>query len=176
MLQAFYSSEIIWATSIPIIKISILLLYVRIFGRLRYMRITAWVIGIFSICWGIMVILVCALQCRPVQYTWDKSIQGTCINAPLFFIIGSAPNVFTDFVILALPLHAVWNLQTTKFQKVSLLCIFSLGSLYVCSSTDPSSVLLTADRTCVISLVRFIELIQNKDPDATCEKTSPYNG
>ena len=127
--QAFYASEIIWATSIPIIKLSILLLYIRIFGRLRYFKNLAYIIGIFSVCWGIMVILVCALQCRPVQFTWDKSGKGTCINAPLFFIIGSAPNVLTDFVLLVLPLPAVWNLHTTRAQKISLTGIFMLGSL-----------------------------------------------
>lgn len=128
-LQAFYASELIWGASIPIIKLSILLLYIRIFGRLRYFKLLAYIIGTFSVCWGIMVILVCALQCRPVQYTWDKSIKGTCINAPLFFIIGSAPNVFTDFVLLVLPLPAVWNLHTTRAQKISLTGIFMLGSL-----------------------------------------------
>ncbi|KAL9051676.1 MAG: hypothetical protein Q9206_004612 [Seirophora lacunosa] len=128
-LQAFYASELIWAASIPIIKISILLLYIRIFGRLRYFKILAYIIGVFSICWAIMVILVCAFQCRPVQLVWDKSVSGTCINAPLFFIIGSAPNVFTDFVLLVLPLPAVWNLHTTRAQKISLTVIFLLGSL-----------------------------------------------
>ncbi|KAL8709212.1 MAG: hypothetical protein Q9225_007482, partial [Loekoesia sp. 1 TL-2023] len=143
--QAFLASELIWAASIPIIKISILLLYIRIFGRVRYFKITAYIIGVFSICWSIMVILVCALQCRPVQFIWDKSIKGTCINAPLFFIIGSAPNTFTDFVLLALPLPAVWNLHTTRAQKISLTVIFLLGSL----------------------LVRLIQLITNKTMDVT---------
>ncbi|KAI4234760.1 MAG: hypothetical protein LQ349_003587 [Xanthoria aureola] len=148
--QAFYASELIWGASIPIIKLSILLLYIRIFGRLRYFKNLAYIIGIFSVCWGIMVILVCALQCRPVQFTWDKSVKGTCINAPLFFIIGSAPNVLTDFVLLVLPLPAVWNLHTTRAQKISLTGIFMLGSL-----------------TCIISLVRFVQLITNANMDAT---------
>ncbi|KAL8727053.1 MAG: hypothetical protein Q9166_006296 [cf. Caloplaca sp. 2 TL-2023] len=148
--QAFFASELIWAASIPIIKISILLLYIRIFGHLRYFKLLAYIIGVFSICWSIMVILVLSFQCRPVQYIWDKSIKGTCVNAPLFFIIGSAPNVFTDFALLVLPLPAVWNLHTTRAQKISLTAIFLLGSL-----------------TCVISLVRFVQLITNATMDAT---------
>ncbi|KAL8675378.1 MAG: hypothetical protein Q9168_000209 [Polycauliona sp. 1 TL-2023] len=126
---AILAHEIIWAASIPIIKISILLLYIRIFGSLRYFRILAYSIGIFSICWAITVILVCSFQCRPIQYIWDRSIKGTCINTTLAFIINSAPNVLTDFVLLVLPLPAVWNLHTTKAQKFSLTVIFLLGSL-----------------------------------------------
>ena len=137
------------------------------------MRIMVWVLGIFTICWGIAVVLVCAFQCQPIQYAWNKSIQGTCINVPLFFVIGSAPNVFTNFVILALPWHAVQQLQTTKFKKASLLSIFSLGSLCVCSSFDSLMHMLTPYRTCIIGLVRLIELIlhRNPGPDGTCEKT-----
>lgn len=148
--KAFFASELIWAASLPIIKISILLLYIRIFGRLRYFRILAYIIGIFSICWAIMVIIVCSFQCRPIQILWDRNVSGTCINTHLFFILGSAPNVFTDFVLLALPLPAVWSLHTTRVQKVSLTVIFVLGSL-----------------TCVISLVRLIQLITNTTADAT---------
>ncbi|KAL8656811.1 MAG: hypothetical protein Q9226_002549 [Calogaya cf. arnoldii] len=148
--KAILSHQLIWAASIPLVKISILLLYIRIFGSLRYFRILAYIIGIFSICWGIMIILVCSFQCRPVQYSWDKSIEGTCINAPLSFIIASALNVFTDFVLLVLPLPAVWNLHTTTSQKISLTVIFLLGSL-----------------TCVISLVRFVELITKITMDLT---------
>lgn len=76
-----------------------------------------------------MVFLVCAFQCKPIEFAWNKTIQGTCINSELFFVIGSAPNVFTDFIVLILPLPAVWALKTSRFQKVSLLGIFMLGGL-----------------------------------------------
>ncbi|ERF73312.1 hypothetical protein EPUS_03145 [Endocarpon pusillum Z07020] len=135
-----------WGMCVCTLLVSILLLYFRIFGRLRYLRLLAYILGIFSICWAIMVVLVCAFQCRPLALIWDKTVDGTCINAPLFFILGSAPNVITDFMVLALPMPAVWRLQTTTMQKISLTGIFLLGSL-----------------TCVISLVRFVQLIQNDD-------------
>lgn len=127
--QVFYASELIWAASIVIIKLSILLLYIRLFGRLRYIRLWAYWLSIFSVCWGIMVILGCSFQCRPLRFIWDKSINGTCINVGLFFILGSAPNVLTDFLVLALPLPAVLALQTSRGQKISLVGIFMLGSM-----------------------------------------------
>ncbi|KAL8933697.1 MAG: hypothetical protein Q9216_006245 [Gyalolechia sp. 2 TL-2023] len=147
---AFLATEIIWAASIPVIKISILLLYVRIFGCLRYFKVLAYIIGTFSICWSIMAMLVPLLQCRPIERIWDRSVDGTCINSTLFFKIGSGPNVLTDFVLLALPLPAVWNLHTTRAQKLSLTATFLLGSL-----------------TCIISLVRLIELITKPTQDHT---------
>ena len=153
--QAYFSTELIWAASIPLIKVSILLLYVRIFGRQRYFRFTAYGLGLFTICWSIMVILVCAFQCQPVQYIWDKSIDGTCINALEFFVVGSTIDVVTDFAILLLPLPSVVRLQLSVFQRVSLVGIFLLGSL-----------------TCVFSLVRLVIITQqlaNFDLDITCK-------
>lgn len=130
--QAYFATELIWAAAIPLIKISILLLYVRIFGRLRYFRILGWGLGIFTAAWGIMVILVCSLQCRPLAYNWDKSIEGgTCINSWIFFVTGSSINTATDLVLLILPLPAVWGLSLGNFQRVSLTGIFLLGSLFV---------------------------------------------
>ena len=127
--QALLAGELIWAVTIPIIKLSILLLYTRIFGRLRYFRILAWTLGAFSILWSISVFVTLCLQCRPIQFNWDKEIDGTCIDTQKFYIAGSAPNTFTDLLILLLPLPAVWGLQTTKSQKAVLTGIFFLGSL-----------------------------------------------
>ena len=130
-VKAYFSAEPIWALTIGLIKISILLLYVKIFRPLRYMRHSAYGIGVFTICWSIMAILVFCLQCRPVQRIWDKAVPGTCINAWLFFVISSAINVVTDFVVLVLPIQATWGLQLPIPQRISVMSIFMLGSLWV---------------------------------------------
>ncbi|MCJ1331320.1 hypothetical protein MMC10_008009 [Thelotrema lepadinum] len=156
--QAYFSTELLWATSIPLIKISILLLYIRIFGRQRYFRLTAYSLSLLTICWSIMVILVCAFQCRPVSYIWDKSIAGgSCIDALQFFVVGSTIDVVTDFAILLLPLPSVVRLQLGVWQRVGLVAVFLLGSL-----------------TCVFSLVRLVVITQqlaNFDLDVTWAST-----
>ncbi|MCJ1353417.1 MAG: hypothetical protein MMC33_003403 [Icmadophila ericetorum] len=150
-VQAIFASQLIWATSIPLIKISILLFYVRIFGRLRYLRLISYGLGVFAICWSIMVILVCALQCRPIQLVWDKTLEGTCVNTYVFYLVGSSLNTLTDFIILILPIPAVWNLKLSVWKRLSLAGIFLLGSL-----------------TCVISLTRLITLgVDNTNVDTS---------
>jgi hypothetical protein len=129
--KIFFASQLLWAVAIPIIKISILLLYTRIFGVLSYFRYTAYILGVFLFLWGIMVVFVVSLACRPLKYTWDKSGEGSCINATVFYIIGSGLNVITDFITLFLPLHAVWYLQSSIQQKLLLTGVFLLGSLWV---------------------------------------------
>ena len=153
--KTMLAAEIIWAASLVPIKISILFLYVRIFGTLRYFRIAAYVLSTFTVLWAATVIIVLGLQCRPVELIWNKMVPGTCINQQNFFIGGSTPDVVIDFVILVLPLHAIWKLQKSLMERISLLAIFVLGSL-----------------TCIISLVRLIELIITADPDQTCRSTA----
>ena len=128
--QSFYALDIIWASSIPFVRLSILLLYNRAF-RLRYLRISLYIIGTFSTFWALIVIIVYACQCRPIQYFWDRTLDGSCINTPLFLIIASATDVASSFVLLALPLRAIWKMKTIMAQKIILTGIFWLGLLYV---------------------------------------------
>lgn len=154
--KTFFASQLLWGVAIPIIKVSILLLYTRIFGVLSYFRYTAYILGVFSVLCGIMVVFVVSLTCRPLKYTWDKSGEGSCINATVFYIIGTGFNVITDFMVLLLPLHAVWYLQSSIQQKLQLTGIFLLGSL-----------------TCAISLARWCSLFQIHGIDETWDLTLP---
>ena len=111
-------------------KISILLFYVRIFGRLRYVRYLAHGIGSFTICWAIAILIVIFLQCQPMERIWNPFIkESSCIQIWLFFIVGSAINSLVDIAILLLPIRPTWNLQMPKAQRISVIGIFSLGSL-----------------------------------------------
>ncbi|RAK95953.1 uncharacterized protein BO80DRAFT_417794 [Aspergillus ibericus CBS 121593] len=149
--QAYWASEIIWTLSIPLIKSSILLLYIRIFGKVRHFRMTAYALGTFSVCWAIMVLLVIIFQCHPVEKAWAPATPGHCINSWLFFVIGSSMNCATDIAILVLPIPSVWRLHLSRMQRVSLVGIFLLGSL-----------------SCVFGLVRLGTMISERNSvDAT---------
>ncbi len=43
------------------------------------------------------------LQCRPINFYWDKTVEGTCFNQPHFYYADAAFNLATDIVILSLP-------------------------------------------------------------------------
>jgi len=43
------------------------------------------------------------LQCRPINFYWDKRIEGTCFDQPTFYYADGAFNLATDLVILSLP-------------------------------------------------------------------------
>lgn len=81
--------------------------------------------------WSISQILVQTFVCTPIASFWDKSVNGTCIpNYPQWYI-NAAGNIFTDLLVLLLPLPAIAKLKLAKGQKLVLVGIFCLGFLYV---------------------------------------------
>ncbi len=43
------------------------------------------------------------LQCRPINYYWDKTVDGRCFDQPTFYYVDASFNLATDLVILSLP-------------------------------------------------------------------------
>ena len=120
--------ECIYVTTVALTKVSLLLMYCRIFP-VPSMRISCWILGTLSVCWCISIIIVCVFQCTPIAKAWNPTIPGHCINLKGSFIGNAIPNILTDVAILTLPMPKVWHLHTTLIQKGQLSVLFLLGSL-----------------------------------------------
>lgn len=121
----------IYTATILFVKLSILTYYVRIFS-VRPFRIAAYAVGSIVVIWAIVVWFISIFSCRPINGFWDKSITTAhCVNSKKFYIGNAVPNIFTDVMILILPVRMVWGLQTNRMQKITLSFIFLLGGLYV---------------------------------------------
>lgn len=67
--------------------------------------------------------------CRPLQYTWDKTIDGECTGEdPVYLIVGIV-NCVIDTCILVLPMPLVFRLQMTLAKRLSVAGMFSFGAL-----------------------------------------------
>lgn len=108
-----------------LIKYSILLLYNRVFpGRTFRKLLIATAVVVTS--WTLTAFFGSTFTCYPVEYQWDKSIKGSCIDyGKLTLAIGIA-NVIIDFILLGLPLPILWKLQMSTRRKI--LLFFTLGA------------------------------------------------
>lgn len=129
------SFECVYCTTVGIVKISILLMYARIFPT-RGFRVAAITLGSIVVGWVIAIIFVSVFQCSPISKAWNPTLPGTCINLKGSFIGNAVPNILTDIAILALPVHVVWGLHATVTHRLSVIAVFLLGSLFV--SLSPS--------------------------------------
>ncbi|KNG81815.1 integral membrane protein [Aspergillus nomiae NRRL 13137] len=136
MIQKF------WAPSMAFVKISIIVFLQRILGTVPAFRIVSNCLIVFIALWAIVALLVNIFQCNPVQFYYDKTLQGGhCMHGQTkFFQAMGSIALVEDVTILLLPVPIVWRLKITLRQKIAVTIVFSLGGL-----------------VCIFSLMRLIE-------------------
>ena len=108
-----------------------ILFYWRLFHSNRNMRVALLIAGAMLIAWNIGALFSGIFQCRPISRVWDKSIPGYCIDSLVYFRAIAGTNLITDLYILFLPLPIVSGLRRPFSEKVALMGIFTLGTLYI---------------------------------------------
>jgi hypothetical protein len=67
--------------------------------------------------------------CNPVQRGWDVTITtGSCINRPALYIATAGLGIYTDIVLLAIPIPVILRLQMPSTEKILTLFVFVVGS------------------------------------------------
>ncbi|KAM0417297.1 hypothetical protein ACHAPT_012678 [Fusarium lateritium] len=125
LLLAF---ECIYVTAVMLVKLALLLMYLRIFPS-RGFRQCAAVIAAIVVGWWIAIVAVSIFQCTPIKKAWMPWIGGSCINLKASFIGNAIPNIGTDVAILCMPMRQIWKLHANLAQRLSLCVMFLLGSL-----------------------------------------------
>jgi rhodopsin domain-containing protein len=127
--KGILAADLIYLPSVALPKLSALCFCLRVFV-FRKARIFTWiVIGVVIINWAAFS-MSAILQCRPLAYCWDKTIQGgVCFNIQVFFRVACVPNIATDVMMLALPITSSMQLRLPLFKKIALCFIFLTGSV-----------------------------------------------
>ncbi|KAE8384489.1 hypothetical protein BDV23DRAFT_177019 [Aspergillus alliaceus] len=130
-LKLYFIAQLLYKINLGLTKISILLLYVRLFIQ-RWFRFTCWTWISVILAFTIGTVFSSIFQCSPVQYAFNKSVPGgTCINMTAFWYANAAFNILSDLVIIVLPVPVISNLQLPLKSKVALCGIFAVG-IFVC--------------------------------------------
>lgn len=125
-MQLLLIAEILYFTNIYTIKISLLYLYRRIFP-LQWFKRVLLAFGIFLTAMTLASLLVCVLQCIPLQKMWNPAVSGHCVEFGKFALAMSCINICTDVFMLALPLPVVWGLKINATQKWLVSLSFVMG-------------------------------------------------
>jgi hypothetical protein len=126
----FWISQLFYKLSLLCTKLSICFLYRRIFERARAAFNTAlYSVMVLVGAYYTAAVLVTIFECTPVSKSWIKSQPGHCINTTSFFYANAAFNIFTDVVIMALPIPVIYSLHLPLRQRLLLCCIFAVGLL-----------------------------------------------
>ncbi|KAL8999138.1 MAG: hypothetical protein Q9169_001917 [Polycauliona sp. 2 TL-2023] len=124
---AINASIIFYLVALGATKISILLLYRRIFPN-REFHAVIWGMGIFVLCFTTSSVFSMIFACKPISGAWNPAIDAKCINTEASILAVAIMTIISNFVILALPLPIVWKLQLPTIRKFQLTLVFSLGT------------------------------------------------
>jgi len=121
-------TPILYSAAVCLPKLAILVFYSRIFVTRLQLGATYTLMGIV-VAIAISDMIAGGLQCVPLEYLWNKEIEGSCYDIPAFYRYGTLPNAITDLFMLLLPLPVIWSLQMSMRTKIGLLATFLAGSV-----------------------------------------------
>lgn len=127
--KVFLAIQIFYFSTSVTFKTSLILLYHRLFGVVRWFRTLLICAECIVVCYFIVCLFTAIFECTPVAYYWDKNIShGTCINLTDFYRWNGVANLLIDFMILSLTFPMVWRLKISIRQKATLSGVFLLGT------------------------------------------------
>lgn len=128
MAKFLLVAEILYVYNLVWTKLSLLLMYYRIF-HIPFFKKMAYGLGGLIVAWVICITFLFIFICVPVQKLWYQDLPGHCINQVGTWIANAASTIFTDLAILFLPIPQVWKLNLGKPEKIAITLAFSLGFL-----------------------------------------------
>ena len=147
----FFGAQILYKSSTCTTKVSLLLLYLRIFTGRKF-RVATWSVMAVVIGYGTATVLATVFQCHPIAKAWNSKIHGRCINVGASWYATAALAIISDIAIIILPVKQISTLRLPRAQKAGLMFLFSLGIFVIATtavrivSLGPSTT--SSDSTC----------------------------
>ena len=132
LIVSVYIAAIFYVFILGLVKISILLFYLRLFPYEKF-RYAVFAALFFVIGTTISLTFISILQCTPIQFYWNKDVQGKCLNLNSMAYLANAFTISSDFLILVLPVPVIAKLRLGLSKKLGAMLMFAIGGLYVIS-------------------------------------------
>jgi len=119
------------------IKLSVLLLYRRLFAVSRRFNITSIIMGVIIFLWTLGYLLSYIFECGThLRALWTSvpAIEEYCDNETVQTVSFCVTDVVTDLMILVTPIPMIMKLQMSIPQKLGICAVFALGLLSVFSA------------------------------------------
>ncbi|KAL6249830.1 hypothetical protein RBB50_003686 [Rhinocladiella similis] len=139
-VQTLWICQVMYVTALMLVKISIVVSYIRVFPTPTFRRIMYALSAAILSVW-LCSILVTIFQCKPVEGAWDFTLPRNCLPIDRFYYFSTAFSIFTDFLLCILPLPVFWRLNLPRRQKYVVSLLFAIGLFATVASALRISVL-----------------------------------
>jgi hypothetical protein len=118
LLYALYE----WA-----IKMSLALLYLRVFTPKNMTRTLIYALVAFITVYGWIFFFIVAFQCLPIVAVWNPHIKAHCLDLMPALITNAVASICIDLALMVIVIPSIMRLRLQKAQKIALLVIVNLG-------------------------------------------------
>lgn len=111
------------------VKISILLLYLRLFKRSNITKYSTYACLVFVGCYIVAGELSLIFGCQPLKKIFLQEMKGKCVSFRHHLLTQNSLNIVSDAMLILIPIPAAWALQLPKRQKIAIIAIFATASV-----------------------------------------------
>ncbi|KAL7793847.1 hypothetical protein V8C37DRAFT_401700 [Trichoderma ceciliae] len=122
----FFVAQILYKITTCLTKMSLGMLYLRIFPARKF-RIGVLCVMAITVAYTLAAVLMTIFACNPIRKSWIKTLPGVCVNSISIWYSTSVLNIVTDILIIGLPINEIRRLQLPLAKKLLLCALFSLG-------------------------------------------------
>ncbi|KAI0201352.1 hypothetical protein F4808DRAFT_469663, partial [Astrocystis sublimbata] len=134
-MKYFLVGQVTYKISLSLTKISILLLYLRIFGTVRWLKWSCYVFILTLVVYCTIATSIMIFQCNPISVEFEVDRKGgRCINMGPLWYTNAIVSTVSDLVILVLPMPIICRLEMRIAKKLSLVLLFGLGTAVMFAS------------------------------------------
>ncbi|KAI0802646.1 hypothetical protein GGR55DRAFT_700513 [Xylaria sp. FL0064] len=134
--QNILTGSVLYTTSRTLIRISIILFYLRIFDTTCARNVIKWTL-VFVTCFYPTALFPIIFQCSPVDYLWlrwDGTRNGRCIDFRVFVWAITIIGIALDFWIVLVSCRLMIGLQLPLKKKLMVSGMFTAGLLTIAVS------------------------------------------
>ncbi|CZR67323.1 uncharacterized protein PAC_17222 [Phialocephala subalpina] len=132
--KAVYRGFLIYGLTALLVKITLLLIFTRIFAIVpRAVIIIYFFIGFITL-YYLLAFVIKIRICTPIAGFWDPNLHPSCINEYAFFLADSILSLVTDVVVLVIPIPLLWMLDLPLGKKVKVVALLAAGGAAIGTS------------------------------------------
>ncbi|KAA8643818.1 uncharacterized protein ATNIH1004_010593 [Aspergillus tanneri] len=126
-------SQIVYGPLIFLAKLSILLLYLKIFAPIRRSKtyIAIHALAYLNLLYYTAYTIIVIAACIPRTKIWDPTTPGHCLDINAVILSNTIINSISDVSLLLLPIASIWRLQLNTWKKLGISGLFVTG-LFAC--------------------------------------------
>jgi uncharacterized membrane protein YuzA (DUF378 family) len=132
--KVVYGGSMLYNLNAYSVKLTLLLLTVRVFGSYKRTSLIAYVLVVLFGLYYIPIVFIKSQACRPVAGFWDPDVPATCLDRDLMFAADTVISAVSDVSILLLPIPATLYLRLSWQKKMKVIVMLGAGGLATVAS------------------------------------------